>query len=109
MTEDEKYRKFIQARRSCISGQFSEYVDGEGRCIAAHVRRARSSGTGYKAEFSCVPLTKEEHDCQHRHGEKACLQKFKPGWGGTVEGAKTWFDEQARYYYALWKGKEMQY
>src|SRR5262245_14745507 len=47
------------------------FVNGEGRCVAAHVRRASDSGTAYKAAYSCVPLTDAEHRLQHQKGESA--------------------------------------
>ena len=82
---DKNYREWIQRQPSCISGEYSEYVDGEGRCIAAHVRRAKNSGIGMKPEFSCVPLTDAEHRLQHQHGE-------------TYLAPKAWWDEQVEIY-----------
>lgn len=67
---DEQYRAWIQRQPSIISGQFSEYVDGEGRCIACHVRRiANGAGMAEKPPFSCVPMTDREHQMQHLKGE----------------------------------------
>jgi hypothetical protein len=43
---DAGYRSWIQKQQSCVSGEFGEWVEGEGRCLAAHVRRSGSSGTG---------------------------------------------------------------
>lgn len=37
-------------------------------CIAAHFRTAENSGIGIKPLFSAIPLTKQEHDIQHRIG-----------------------------------------
>jgi len=42
------------------------------------VRRANKFGTGFKAEYSCCPLTHQEHDIQTRLGELACLKEFLP-------------------------------
>ena len=86
---DKQFREWIQRQPSCISGRFSEYVNGEGRCVAAHVRRSKDSGTGYKAPYSCVPLTQIEHLRQHQHGEEAF-------------GGKEFFDNQLEKYRRLW-------
>jgi hypothetical protein len=66
---DDTYRKWIQKQPSVYSGDFSEYINGDGRCIAAHVRRSGEAGTGYKPPYSCLPLTNDEHSLQHAHGE----------------------------------------
>jgi hypothetical protein len=68
---DDTYRKWIQTQPSAYSGNFSEYINGEGRCIAAHVRRSSNAGTGYKPPYSCIPLTDAEHQLQHQKGESA--------------------------------------
>lgn len=86
---DRKYLEWIRRQPSCVSGQFSEYVNGEGRCVAAHVRRAANSGVAYKPRYSCVPLTDAEHRLQHQKGESAL-------------GTKEFFDAQAAKYRALW-------
>ena len=95
---DDEYREWIQKQKSCVSGQWSEYVNGEGRCEAAHVRRANESGTGYKPRYCCVPLTREEHMCQHQKGEEYLLYKYNPSFGiGDMlsnDEAKEWFDTQ---------------
>jgi hypothetical protein len=87
---DADYRRWVQRQPSALSGHFSEYLEsGEGRCIAAHVRRAATSGTGYKGPYSCIPLTHSEHLVQHEKGESA----LKP---------KAWWDEQAEHYLRRW-------
>jgi hypothetical protein len=86
---DKSYRRWVSFQPSCISGHFSEWVDGIGRCEAAHVRRAGRSGTGYKAPYSCVPLTRQEHSDQHQHGE-------------TYLAPKEWWDAQVVKYLRLW-------
>ncbi|HVC17685.1 MAG TPA: hypothetical protein VNE18_10330 [Rhodanobacter sp.] len=69
---DAEFRAWIQRQPSWVSGNFSEYVEGEGRCVAAHVRRvADGAGTGHKPEYACVPLTDAEHQHQHQQGESA--------------------------------------
>lgn len=87
---DDDYRKFIQRQPSCVSGEFAEFVNGEGRSVAAHVRRAGESGTGFKALYACVPLTDAEHQKQHTQGESAF-----PGGAG-------WFDTQRAHYVTIW-------
>jgi hypothetical protein len=86
---DKAFREWVQRQPSCLSGRFSEWVDGEGRCLAAHVRRAGESGTAFKALYACVPLTRQEHDLQHQQGESALA-------------SKEWFDEQRFRYLMLW-------
>ncbi len=86
---DKAYRRWISFQPSCISGRFSEWVDGVGRCEAAHVRRAGKSGIGFKAEYSCVPLTRSEHAAQHQHGE-------------TALASKDWWDDQVVKHLKRW-------
>lgn len=92
---DKQFREWVQRQPSAFSGQYSEYVNGEGRCIAAHVRRAGESGTGHKAEYACIPLTNDEHQKQHQHGESALMPK---GWWDQkrVEFVEQWGWERAR-------------
>ena len=112
--DDEAFREWVRRQSSCISGRFSEYVNGEGRCISAHVRRAATSGMAFKAPLSCVPLTNAEHQTQHQGGELACLAKhlsptrFDLYFGGMtheekVGASKFWFDEQAAKYREEWR------
>ena len=86
---DRQYRQWVQKQRSCISGNFSEYVNGEGRNPACHVRRGGFSGIAYKAPYSCVPMTHDEHARQHYKGESALR-------------SKEWFDEQVIIYLRMW-------
>jgi hypothetical protein len=102
---DAAFRSWIETLRSCLSGEYSEFLEsGEGRCIACHVRRARHSGTGYKPPYQCVPMTFIEHAVQHK-SELRSIQEFNHGLARvitTVEEAKAWFDEQARKYQRVW-------
>jgi len=68
---DKQYRQWIQQQPSAVSGDYSEWINGEGRSIAAHVRRAGEAGTGFKPTYACIPLTDNEHQIQHRRGESA--------------------------------------
>ena len=79
---DEEYLEWIRKWPSALTGAYSEFVDGEGRCEAAHVRRASSSGVAIKPEYSAIPLTRQEHAMQHQKGESIfCPQE--------------WYDQQA--------------
>ena len=114
---DVAFRAWIQTLPSCLTGGFSEYLeDGRKLCVAAHVRRAGLSGTGFKALYSCVPLTQNEHLYQHAHGELACLRKFSrdPQLICTLDNASPfeaeriacdWFDAQVEKYRAMWREK----
>ncbi|QEL14766.1 hypothetical protein [Limnoglobus roseus] len=84
---DKQYRHWISHQPSCVSGRFSEWVDGVGRCEAAHVRRTwLGSGTGKKGDYCCIPLTRSEHAAQHQHGEHD----------------KEWYEVQAAKYLRRW-------
>lgn len=99
---DKAFREWISRQPSCLSGGFSEFVNGEGRNPACHVRRSSTSGTGFKAPYACVPLTSVEHALQHQRGEAACLEAYLGGvW--TAEAAKAWFNEQVAKYRAEWE------
>ena len=114
---DKDYREFIQTLPSCLSGQFSEYLeDGRRLCIAAHVRRAGESGTAFNAPYSCAPMTQTEHFYQHQHGELACLVKFTrdPQLKVTLLDASpieaeriagNWFDAQVIRYREMWRSR----
>ena len=98
---DRDFREWVQKQPSCISGGFSEWVDGEGRNPACHVRTAATAGTAFKGDFACVPMTHQEHWDQHTHGPAGCLRLHRGGdW--TRETAAEWFLLQARRYHALW-------
>jgi hypothetical protein len=86
---DAEFRAWIQRQPSCISGEFSEYVDGDGRCLAAHYRTAENSGTGFKPPYSCIPLTRKEHDEQHRVGQFA----FR---------SRDWWESMVLRYLRMW-------
>jgi hypothetical protein len=86
---DEQYRQWIQLQPSAYSGEFSEWINGDGRCEAAHVRRASDAGTGYKPPYSCIPLTHAEHALQHTQGEQALHPK-------------EWFDKKRADYLVKW-------
>lgn len=87
---DDDYKQWIQRQPSCYSEEFSEYVDGEGRSVAHHVRRADESGTGIKADYVYVPLRQREHEQLHQSGERSL--------GRTPE----WFDQQRIKYVETW-------
>lgn len=102
---DKEFREWIQQQKSCISGNYSEVVNGEGRCIAAHVRRSNNSGVAHKPEYACVPLTDPEHQLQHATGEAHCLYSFLPEKQKepfSEQEAKAWFDKQRIKYVSQW-------
>jgi hypothetical protein len=111
---DAAFRSWIQTLPSCITGR-GDWIEqfGERRNEACHVRRAKTFGTGFKADLSCVPLTHLEHDIQTRNGELACLMEFLSKgeirrlfygklYEERVSAAKAWFDAQAEKYRARW-------
>jgi hypothetical protein len=86
---DEEYLDWLRKNPSALLGVYSEVVDGEGYCEAAHVRRASDSGTAYKPEYSAIPLTHEEHAMQHQKGESVfCPPK--------------WYENKATEYLVKW-------
>jgi hypothetical protein len=113
---DAAYRAWIQTLASCLDGKsFSEWLpeQGEWRNIACHIRRAGPFGTAFKAEFSCVPMTFNQHMYQHQKGELACLRRFSrdPQLICTLDNASPfeaeriaaeWFDAQVEIYRARW-------
>ena len=102
---DKSFREWVETKRSCLSGEFSEYLDGDGRCIACHVRRAGAAGTAYKPPYSVVPMTFAEHSVQSHGGELEAIRQFNPGLARaitTVDEAKEWLDAQALKYRRAW-------
>lgn len=94
---DKMFLDWIRRQPSVVSGKFGAYNDqGEGRCEAAHVRRASNSGTGMKPEYSAVPLTPEEHRLQHQKGYAAL--GHEPDWfvKKSVECLEKWCKEVTR-------------
>ena len=56
----------------------------------AHVRRSNTSGTGFKAKYSGIPLTSEIHRQQHNQGEE------------TTFGSKDWMPRKLDDYLSAW-------
>ncbi len=99
---DAEYREWISRQPSCLTGEFSQWLDGEGRNPACHVKRASTGGIAYKGLLCCVPMRQEERAVQHQHGEKACLERYLGGsW--SVEKAKAWFDAKVIEYRERWE------
>lgn len=88
---DREFIEFVRSQPSCISGAWStwNYKLGEGRCEAAHWRTAATSGTAFKAPYSCIPLTHTEHRRQHQSG---C----------EILGDRNWWKMTAEHYVMLW-------
>ncbi len=93
---DAEFRAFIQRLPSAVSGEWSEWMEGtgEGRCVAAHVRRAGEAGTAYKPPYACIPLTDAEHKRQHQHGES------------SIEPVE-WWDKKRMEYVVMWGWKTL--
>ena len=87
---DDNYLEWVRRQPSAHSGEFSEQVNGEGRCEAAHVRRVESgAGISIKPLYAAIPLTHSEHLATHARGESAL---HPPAW----------FDEQRIKYVEAW-------
>lgn len=98
---DKQFRLWIQKQPSCLTGQFSEWTDKGWRNPACHVRRAGESGTGHKADYACIPMTNEEHRCQHQRGEAVVLTAYLGGeW--SRDSAREWFDQRRIEYLRRW-------
>lgn len=85
---EEQYYSWLRQCPSCLFPEFSEYVNGEGRCVVAHVRNV-NGGIGYKPPYSAVPLTQDQHAKQHQYG----YEYFMP--------IEAW-SELSRYYLKKW-------
>ena len=64
---EQEYFAWLRKCVSCLYPEYSEYINGEGRCIVAHVRNT-NGGIGYKPPYSAVPLTQDQHAKQHQYG-----------------------------------------
>lgn len=91
---DENFLEWIRCQPSAHSGEFSEYVNGEGRCEAAHVRRVSGAGMSIKPPYSAIPLTHAEHLATHTQGESALH-------------ASAWFDEQRIKHVEAWAWQKL--
>lgn len=97
---DKDFQAWVRRQPSCISGDFSEWVDGQGRNEFCHVRRvANGSGMGIKPLFSGVPMTHTEHAMQHQYGEAYLLAAY----GIITDDAAAWFAAQAAAYLDRWE------
>lgn len=104
---DEEFLAWIRLQPSCVSKQFSEYVNDEGRCVAAHVRRVHAgAGGSLKPPYSAVPLTQAEHDLQHQHGERNLVNSPHDK---TVDAAKEWFWKQRCEYVTEWAKERLKW
>lgn len=67
---DKEYLEWVKLQPSAVTKDFSEWHDGVGYCVPAHVRRVEhGSGTAIKPEYSAIPLTNEEHQLAHAAGD----------------------------------------
>lgn len=52
-------------------------LDGATPCVGAHCDRVHlGKGIGHKAHWYQFPLTYEQHQYSHQHGELACFVKY---------------------------------
>ncbi len=88
---DSQYREWIRTQPSAKSGQWAVWdaESGEGRSEACHYRTSANSGIGIKPEYSCIPLTSQEHQLQHRIGQ----YEFMPRW---------WWEKKVEEYLRGW-------
>lgn len=101
--EDQRFKRWIQKQPSCIDGVYSEFVNGEGRSVACHVRRVSGgAGIANKPLFNLVPMTHQQHLWQHTVGELALLKHY-----GILcineQQAKEWFEEKVEHYLKMWR------
>lgn len=97
---DKDFQAWVRTQPSCISGSFSEWIDGQGRNEYCHVRRvSNGSGMGVKPPFSGVPMTHEEHAMQHQKGEAYLLAAY----GIITDNAADWFEQKADEYLTAYK------
>jgi len=69
---DAQYLEWVRRQKSAISNEYSwkDMDTGENYCVPAHVRRVEhGSGTGIKPSYSAIPLTNDEHQQSHQHGD----------------------------------------
>lgn len=91
---DAAYQDWCRHQPCVICGR-QDYADGEGRCEYAHVRRSGEAGTGYKPEYSGVPLCHHHHQTQHMAGEmEALVSAGKVVANSDPQAAKDWFDRK---------------
>lgn len=87
---DTEFLIWVRRQPSAHSGDYSEWVNGEGRCEAAHISRIEyGRGIGHKPDYSAIPLTHVEHALTHTAGESA----LRP---------REWFEQQRIKYVENW-------
>lgn len=101
---DDEFREWVQLQPCIISGSadWVELTPGGGlepRCEACHVRRSGEFGTGYKADYACVPMKHEYHAQQHKLGETYAYNEYLHNQNRidgivTEQTAKDWFDKK---------------
>lgn len=99
---ESEFEDWIRRQRSVLDGNADwDEEAGEHRNECCHVRRvAEGSGTAEKPPYFAVPMTHEQHQYQHQHGEAAVVGRFLPGAFRDCEekAAKisaVWFEKQA--------------
>lgn len=83
---EESYYSWLRRFPSCLTGVYSEFVHGAGRCEVAHVRHvSMGAGVSEKPPYWAVPLTHEEHSHTHKRGDS------------SIMSAEKWDQKAARY------------
>ncbi len=79
---DRDFLDFLKTLPSAVSGKTP--------CDPCHYRTAKNSGIGCKPLYSAIPLTREEHQEQHRIGTFAFMPREK-------------WEEKVKHYVDLWE------
>ena len=97
---DEHYQAWCRNQKCAVTKE-PDFSQPDGRCVYAHVRRADSSGIGFKGKYRGIPLKHEVHMIQHQKGEREALSYYL-NQSFQVESAKAWFDKKASENAAQW-------
>lgn len=86
---DEDYKAWCRLQRSAYSGKSFEVV-------YAHYRTANNAGIALKPPYSGLPLTRQEHDLQHRIGQYNF--RHKQWWEDNVKShLERWANENKKH------------
>ncbi|WP_018694347.1 hypothetical protein [Algicola sagamiensis] len=98
--KDSDYQAWCRTQKCAVTAK-QDFTQPDGRCVYAHVRRADSSGTGYKPIYKGMPLLNEVHQLQHQKGEREALLAYA-NLNLSVDEAKAWFDKRADEHLQRW-------
>src|SRR5258707_4677139 len=113
---DKLHREFIQKQRSCLTNEFSEWIQDRGEwCnLLATYAGLESLVSASRRSMPACRLPQRSMNTMHQHGGLACLRKYTPDAelicrldaAAPMEAeriAKEWFDEQGVKYRRLWQ------